>query len=69
MEGTIHEGHEDHIAGKGMNSLNHYNLVHKYIPMPLAMKIPDAQAAVDKECDKLEKTPAWQLMKVRTKER
>ena len=34
MEGTIHEGHEDHIAGKGMNSLNHYNFVHKYILMP-----------------------------------
>ena len=28
MEGTLHKGHEDHIAGKGMNSMNHYNLVH-----------------------------------------
>ena len=26
--------HEDHIAGKGENSLQHYNLVHKFIPMP-----------------------------------
>ena len=26
--------HEDHIAGKGDNSLQHYNLVHKFIPMP-----------------------------------
>ena len=32
--------HEDHIAGKGENSLQHYNLVHKFIPMPQAMKIP-----------------------------
>ena len=24
--------HEDHIAGKGENSLQHYNLVHKFIP-------------------------------------
>ena len=25
--------HEDHIAGKVENSLQHYNLVHKFIPM------------------------------------
>ena len=31
-----------------MNSLSHYNLVHKFIPMPQAMKIPDAKAAVVK---------------------
>ena len=30
--------HEDHFAGKGYNSLQHYNLVHKFIPMPQAMK-------------------------------
>ena len=47
--------HEDHIAGKGNNSLQHYNLVHKFIPMRQAMKIPGANAAVDKEWDKLEK--------------
>ena len=33
MEGTLHKDHEDHIAGKGINSLSHYNLVHKFIPM------------------------------------
>ena len=27
LEGTLHKDHEDHIAGKGINSLNHYNLV------------------------------------------
>ena len=36
MEGSPHKNHEDHIAGKGMNSLNRYNLVHKFIPMPQA---------------------------------
>ena len=41
--------HEDHIAGKGDNSLQHYNLVHKFIPMPQTMKSPAAKAAVDKE--------------------
>ena len=39
----------DHIAGNGDNSLQHYNLVHKFIPVPQAMKIPRAKAAVDKE--------------------
>ena len=38
MEGSLHKYHEDHIAGKGMNSLSHYNLVHKFIPVPQAMK-------------------------------
>ena len=37
--------HEDHIEGKGNNSQQHYNLVHKFIPMPQAMKIPAAKAA------------------------
>ena len=37
--------HEDHIAGKGENSLQHYNLVHKFIPMPQAMKIPAADSS------------------------
>ena len=43
LEGTLHKDHEDHVGGKGINSLNHYNLVHKFIPMPQAMKIPDAK--------------------------
>ena len=38
------QNHEDHIAGKGENSLQHYNLVHKFILMPQAMKIPAAKA-------------------------
>ena len=58
--------HEDHIEVKGNNSLQHKNLVHKFIPMPQAMKIPAAQAAVDKEWEKLEKISAWNLTKVRS---
>ena len=27
-EGTLPDDPEDHIAGKGINSLNHFNLVH-----------------------------------------
>ena len=59
--------HEDHFAGKGENSLQHYNLVHKFIPMPQAMKIPAAKAAVDKEWEKLEKISAWNLTKVKSR--
>ena len=59
--------HQDHIAGKGENSLQHYNLVHKFILMPQAMKIPAAKAAVDKEWEKLEKISAWNMTKVRSK--
>ena len=43
--------HQDHIAGKGDNSLQHKNLVRKFIFMPQAMKIPAAKAAVDKESE------------------
>ena len=35
-----------------------YNLVHKFIPMPLAMKISDAKAAVEKPWKMLEVFPA-----------
>ena len=36
-------------------------------PHASAMKIPDAQAAADKEWEKLEKSPAWQITKVKSK--
>ena len=32
MGNSIPSNHEDHIAGKGENSLQHYYLVHKFIP-------------------------------------
>ena len=67
MGKSIPPNHEDHIAGKGENSLQHYNLVHKFIPMPQAMKIPAAKAAVDKEWEKLEKFSSWNLTKVQSK--
>ena len=67
MGNSIPHNHEDHIAGKGENSLQHYNLVHKFIPMPQALKIPGAKAAVDKEWEKLEKISAWNLTKVKCK--
>ena len=69
MGNSIPHHHEDHIAAKGENSLQHYNLVHKFILMPQAMKIPAAKPAVDKEWEKLEKLRrgTWQKSKVRNK--
>ena len=67
MGNSIPQHHEDHIARKGENSLQHYNLVHKFIPMPQAMKIPAAKAAVAKKWEKLEKISAVNLTKVKSK--
>ena len=67
MGNSIPHHHEDHIAGKGENSLQHYNLVHKFIPLPQALQFSAAKAAVDKEWEKLEKISAWNLTKVRSK--
>ena len=69
MEESLLNYHEDHIAVKGENSLQHYNLVHKFIPLPQAMKIPAAKAAVDKEWEKLEKISAWNLTKVESQKK
>ena len=63
MEDSLPNYHEDHTAGKEDNSLQQYNLVHKFIPIPQAMKIPAAKAAVDREWEKPEKIPAWRLTK------
>ena len=53
MEESLPKYHEDRIAGTGDSSLQHYNLVHTFIPVPEAMKIPQqAKAAVDKEWEK-----------------
>ena len=67
LEGAGHKPHQDHITAKEMNSMTRYSLVRKFIPVPQALKIPDAKGAVEKEWEKLEKIPAWQLAKVRNK--
>ena len=58
---------ESSQSKKGCTSMTHYNWVHKVVPMPQAMKIPDAMAAVDKEWKKLETIPAWDLESVKSK--
>ena len=49
MGNSLPNHHEDHIAGKGDNSLQHYNMVRKFVPMPQAMKFLQRKQAVDKE--------------------
>ena len=56
-----------HRREREFNSLTHYNVVHKFVPVLQAMKILDAKAAVNKEWEKLEKIPAWQMDKVKSK--
>ena len=38
LEGVPQRYHVDHIAATCINSPSHYNLVHKFIPMPQALK-------------------------------
>ena len=63
LEGVPYRYHEGHIAAKGMDSLSHYNLGAHVLPMPQAMKILDAKAAVQKNVEKLEKIPASTISK------
>ena len=46
---TQNKDHEDYIADRGFNSMNHCNLARKPVPILQTMKIPDAKAAVHKE--------------------
>ena len=48
LEGVPYRYHEDRLATKGINSLSRYSLVHKFIPISQALRIPDAKAAVEK---------------------
>ena len=56
IESVTKRTQEEHIARKRLNSVLQYNSVHKFIPIPQAMKIPDAKA-------KLETIPAWDVTK------
>ena len=67
VEPSLPQFQEDHIAGKGVNSMSHHSLVHKFIPMPQVAKIPDAKGAVENVLNKLETISAWQLKKVKSK--
>ena len=69
MGNSIPHHHEDHIAGKGENSLQHYNLVHKFIPMPQAMKFRQRKQRWTRNGKKWRKfrRGTWQKLKVRNR--
>ena len=62
LERAGHKLHQDHITAKGMDSMTHM-----FILIPQASKNPDAKATVEREQEKMEKIPAWQLTKLRNK--
>ena len=61
MGESLPNHHEDHIAGKGDNSLQHYNLVHKFIPMPEAIKNSSSKSSSGQGMGKMEKISVWNL--------
>ena len=67
MGNSIPHHHEDHIAGKGQNSLQHYNLVHKFIPMPQAIENSCSKSSGGQGMRETGKISAWNLTKVRSK--
>ena len=69
VEGAVHKYHQDHITEKGKNSLTHYSLVLKFIPMPQAVKILDAKPAVVKEWDNWRKSLHGRWRKSETRKR
>ena len=64
MERILPKNHKDHTIWQEERII-HY--IFEFIPMLQAMEIPAGKAAVDKECEKLEKIPAWNLTHVRNK--
>ena len=67
MEESLPKYHEDLSQEKSTIHYSKTTWYHKKNPMPQAMKIPEAKAAVDKEREKLEEIPAWDKTKVRNK--
>ena len=68
IESVTKEFTKTTLQGKDQNSVLQCKLVHTFIPMPQAMKIPDAKTAVDKEWKKLEILPSWQLDNMKDKQ-
>ena len=67
MGNSLPNHHEDHFAGKGDNSLQHYNLVHKFILCLKPLKFQQQRQRWTMNEKKLEKISAWNLTKVRSK--
>ena len=66
MEPTLQKGHEDHIAAKGENSMNHENLIHKFIPHAVSDENSGLKRQQWKKWKKFA-IQAWKLNKVKSK--
>ena len=66
MEGSQSKNHVEHISGKGVNSLSHKNLVHKFF---LCLKLWKCQKQRQqwRKNLKIGENTAWQLTKVKNK--
>ena len=65
LESTLPKRYEDHFAEKGFHSKSHNNLVMQTCSYVTSEEHSGCErSAVDKEREKLEKLPAWNLDKV-----
>ena len=67
MSKSTQKTHKDHLADRRHVSMSHTTMVHKPIPIPKAMNISQAKAALDKEWENLQKLPAGDEPKVTSK--
>ena len=56
--------HREHFAPRGDVSSEWFACVHTPLPIPKALQIPDAKAALEKEWTKLENKKAWDISTV-----
>ena len=69
MGESLPNHHEDHVTGKGDNSLQHYNLVHKFITYASSHENSRSKSSSGQGMGKLEKIPAWDLTKSEVRKR
>ena len=67
MGNSIPPNHEDHIAGKGENSLQHYDLVHKIFSYASSYENSCSESSGGQGIGKIGEISAWNLTKVRSK--
>ena len=63
----LNKDHEDHVSEKCFLSLSDYNLLRGPVPKLQAMRVPDAQVAVDSEWVKLAICQHGERQKVKDK--
>ena len=65
LEGAPHKDHQDHIARKGIISLNHCNLVHKFYSYASSNENTGCESSSGQRMRKTQENTGWQLTKVR----